>query len=308
MKKLLTALMILAVNSLFAQQEALFSQYMFNKLTINPGYAGSHDKFAADVVYRYQWVQMDGAPKTLTASLHTPFPKFPQHSMGLYISNDKIGPMNYTEALATYAYRIIFPKSKLSFGIQAGIKNNGILWDDFRAYDEDDPFLINKNQVDNKTIFDANFGIYYYTENFYAGLSSQQLLQNQSLLVTDSLGNTQFAKLSAHFFGMTGFAIPLGESLVFLPSFLLKSVKNATPQLDLNASLQITDAFLIGLSYRTVEALSVITEVKLSQNIFLGLSYDVWLNKLKTYNKGSYEIRLSYEINSGKRMLSPRYF
>jgi len=305
MKKLLTTWMILMASSLFAQQEALFSQYMFNKLAINPGYAGSREFPTVDLLYRYQWVNMDGAPKTITASIDSPLNN-PHQAYGLYVSNDKIGPLSFTGGMVSYAYRIIFPKGKLSFGLQAGIKDNGIVWNDFKAYDETDPFLTNR--LKKKIIPDANFGIYYYSEKFYAGISSHQLLQNQALVSRDSLGNIQFSKLFAHFYIMSGIAVPLGDNLVFRPSVLAKFVKNAPPQLDLNASFLLANTLWLGASYRTVKAFSLIAEISITHNLRFGYSYDTWLNPLRTYNKGSHEIRLTYEINTNKRLLTPRYF
>jgi type IX secretion system PorP/SprF family membrane protein len=305
MKKLLTALLILIATSLFAQQDALFSQYMFNKLAVNPAYAGSRELLTADVLYRYQWVNIAGAPKTISASIHSPLVN-PHLALGFNMYNDQIGPLSYTGAMATFAYRIIFPKGKLSFGIQAGVKNNGITFADLKSYDETDPFLIYK--VQKKVVPDANFGIYYYSTNFYAGFSSRQLLQNQSLVVEDSAGNTQFTKLLTHFYGMTGVAIPMGENVVFRPSLLAKFVKNTPPQLDLNASFLFVNTLWLGASYRTERAISLITEVNIAQNLRIGYSFDIWLNELKAYNKGSHEIRLSYDFNVNRRMLTPRYF
>lgn len=305
MKKLLTVLSILLATSVFAQQDPLFSQYMFNKLAVNPGYAGSRELLTADILYRNQWVNIDGAPKTISASIHTPLNN-PKLALGFNLTNDAIGPMSYTNAMATFAYRIIFPKGKLSFGLQAGIKNNGIVWNKINSHDQEDPFLIYK--VNKKIIPDANFGIYYYTAKFYAGISSHQLLQNQSMVVEDTLGNTQFTKLLTHFYGMTGIAIPMGDNVVFRPSIMAKFVKNAPPQLDLNASFLFANTLWLGASYRTEKAVSLITEINIAQNLRLGYSYDIWLNELKSFNKGSHEIRLSYDFNINKRMLTPRYF
>ena len=127
-------------------------------------------------------------------------------------------------------------------------------------------------------------------------------------LVKDSSGNTQFSKLLTHFYGMAGVAIPMGENVVFRPSFLAKYVTNAPPQLDINASFLFANTLWLGASYRTEKAVSFITEINIAQNFRIGYSYDIWLNGLKAYNKGSHEIRLSFDINVGKRILSPRYF
>ena len=305
MKKLFTALMILTSTSLLAQQDPIYSQYMFNKLAVNPGYAGSRELLTADILYRYQWKNIEGAPKTFSASLHSPLNN-PHLALGAYVYNDQIGPLKSTGALASFAYRVIFPKSKLSFGLQAGFKNNGIVMSQLKSYDEQDPMMY--SNIQQKITPDANFGVYYYSERFYAGLSSLHLLQNQSLMVQDSAGNSQFTKLVSHFYGMTGAAFPLGDKVVFRPSLLAKFVQNAPPQVDLNASFLFVNTLWLGISYRTEKAISFITEVNIAQNFRVGYSYDIWLNELKVYNKGSHEIRLSYDFNVGKRVLSPRYF
>ena len=308
MKKLFTTILLLiSAGVLFAQQDALFSQYMFNKLSVNPGYAGSRDLLSADLIYRYQWVNIDGAPKTVSASLHSPLNN-PHLALGMNITNDKIGPTSNTSAMATCAYRILFPKSKLSFGIQAGVKSCDFVWNDIVSNDENDPFLVYRDQLQKKIVPDANFGVYYYSEKFYAGLSSRQLLQNQTLVFTDTTGKSQFTKLLSHFYGMAGAAIPLSENVVFRPSFLAKYVKNAPPQFDINASFLFANTLWLGASYRTEKAVSFITEINIAQNLRIGYSYDIWLNELKVYNKGSHEIRMSFDFNVAKRILTPRYF
>jgi type IX secretion system PorP/SprF family membrane protein len=167
---------------------------------------------------------------------------------------------------------------------------------------------VNQLQLQKEWVPDANFGIYYYSDKFYAGVSSKQLLQNESAVIKDNAGNSQFTKLMRHFYAMTGVAIPLSEAVVFRPSLLAKFVPNAPPQLDLNASFLINNTLWLGASYRTEKALSLITEINIAQNFRLGYSYDIWLNELKEYNKGSHEIRLSYDLNVNKRLLTPRYF
>jgi len=278
---------------------------MFNKLAVNPGYAGSREVLTTDLIYRNQWVNIDGAPKTISASFHSPLNN-PHLALGAHVINDRLGAMSGTSAMATFAYKIIFPKGKLSFGIQAGVKSTGIDWNKINAHDTDDPFLINKAK--NTVVPDANFGIYYYTQKFFVGFSSHQLLQNQTLVIKDSEGNMQASKLLTHFYGMTGVAIPLGDNVVFRPSMLAKYVKNAPPQLDLNASFLFVNRLWLGASYRTENAVSIMTEINIAENFRIGYSYDIWFNELKASNQGSHEIRLSYDFNVKRRMLTPRYF
>ncbi|HOW30756.1 MAG TPA: type IX secretion system membrane protein PorP/SprF [Bacteroidales bacterium] len=305
MKKLFIVSLVLISSSLFAQQDPLFSQYMFNKLAVNPGYAGTHLALSADVINRWQWVGIDGAPKTLSASVHMPM-RNPRLGIGFNIYNDKLGPSINQGGLATFAYKLIFPKSVLSFGLQAGIKYMDIDWSVIDVIDNEDISLI--GLATKKVVPDANFGIYYYTKNYYVGLSSKQLLQNQ-MAVVNKEDKSQFTHLLRHFYGMAGAAFPITEGVVFRPSMLVKFVQNAPPQLDVNCSFLLANTIWVGASYRTEKAVSVMAELKVTKTIRIGYSYDMWFNALQEANRGSHEIRLGIDLESlTNRMLSPRYF
>lgn len=303
--KTLATLLVFAAVQLSAQQDPLFSQYMFNKLAVNPAYAGSRDVLTLDALYRYQWVNIDGGPQTFSASLHTPTRN--EHiGLGVNVYHDAIGPTVNQGAMASFSYRILFPQSKLSFGISAGVKYSDVLWSRITTLQGEDPLL--QAPLKNKAVPDASFGIYYYSKKYYVGFSSKQLFQNQMGVVTVK-GEQQFTKLLRHFYGMAGAAFPVSDELVFRPSVLVKFVQNAPPQMDLNASFMIANTFWVGASYRTEKAMSFMTEFNLSESLRLGYSYDYWFNELQTCNKGSHEIRLSFDFDIfQKRMVSPRYF
>ncbi len=304
MKKLILIIVLFTSLSGFAQQDALYSQYMFNKLTINAGYAGSREAFSADLVYRYQWVGIQGAPKTVSLSMHSPMRN--EHlALGGYIYSDQIGPTVDQGALLTYAYRIILPKGKLSFGIQAGIKYNSIDWNMIKL---EDPDFVFQGEPKNKLIPDANVGIYYYTNRMFAGISSKQLLQNEFGMVTVG-GQKTYSKLLRHFYGMAGVAVPVSDMVIFRPSVLVKYVPNAPWQMDLNASFLFNDLFWLGMTYRTDGDLVFLTEIKINRKYRIGYSYDVNVKDRIHYNSGSHEIRLGIDLDLLKnRMYSPRYF
>ncbi|MBK7174965.1 MAG: type IX secretion system membrane protein PorP/SprF [Bacteroidales bacterium] len=305
MKKILPLVLMLITGTLQAQQDPLFSQYMFNKLAVNPAYAGSRDALTVDAIYRYQWVSMSGGPQTFSASVHAPLVN-PHIGLGFNMYNDVIGATVNQGALATFAYRLIFPESKLSFGVQAGVKYSDILWSRINPYDTEDPLY--RAEMRNKAVADANFGIYYYSSRYYLGLSSKQLLQNQMGIVTIN-GKDQFTKLLRHFYGMAGAALPISDEIVFRPSILAKFVQNAPPQIDLNLSLLFAEKIWIGASYRSEKAVSFMTEFNVSRKMRIGYAYDIWFNELQAYNKGSHEIRLGFDFDLFRsRMMTPRYF
>jgi type IX secretion system PorP/SprF family membrane protein len=304
MKKLIIILALISGSAAMAQQDALFSQYMFNKLIMNAGYTGSREVMSADLTDRYQWVGFEGAPKTLTLSVHTPLRN--EHiGVGFYLYRDELGPTVDQGFMASYAYRVSLPKGKLSFGIQAGIKYYNIDWEKIQTENPDYMF---QGTQENKITPDANFGIYYYTNRMYAGLSSKQLLQNEYGVVKID-GKTAYSKLVRHFYGMAGIIIPVSDNVLFRPSTLIKYVKNAPLQADLSASFLINKLFWVGMTYRTESALVFMTEFNVGKNLRIGYSYDVYLNQLVHYNQGSHEIRLGFDFDLFKnRMLTPRYF
>lgn len=293
MKRLLFMLLLAyAVNAVYSQQVPLLTQFMFNKLAFNPACAGSREVLTIDATYRNQWTGVEGAPKTMNFSIHAPM-RDPHIGLGMYLYNYNIGAAVDQGAMATFAYRIQFPNGKLSFGLQAGLKYYDVDWTKIITLDPGDPKLT--GQIKQKMQPDANFGIYYYSDQFYVGISSKQLLQNQVTLVQN--GNSEiFNKLVRHFYGMTGINLPINDQILFCPSLLFKYVGNAPSQIDVNASFMFGDTFLVGASYRTEKTISILTEIKLTSNLRLGYAYDIWFNEIQNYSKGSHEIRLSLDF------------
>ena len=291
-----------------AQQDPLFTQYIYNKLAFNPGYAGSNGQFSMDLISRFQWIGIDGAPKTISFSAHTPLRN--QHiGLGFYAYRDELGPSVDYGAMAAFSYRILFPATTLCFGIQAGFKYMDIDWSLLNPKDAGDQAL--SDQVKNKMVPDIDFGIYYYGKRFYTGISAKHLLQNQIVVSSAPPDDqTSFTKLIRNFYGMAGGAVPLSTNLVFMPSILVKYIKDAPFQADLTACFLIRDILTLGASYRTGNALALMTGVTIAQALTIGYSYDIWFNTLKAYNAGSHEIRIGYgfDLFNKNRMLTPRYF
>lgn len=316
MKKLIFIfIMGLFCVELYSQQDPLFSQYMFNKLALNPGYAGSREAISGDIIYRNQWVGISGAPKTFSLSVHSPLRN--EHlAVGITAYNDRLGAeISNTGVLGTLAYRVIFPESKLSFGLQGGFKYSNIDWSLINAKD---PYDLLANPEKQKLVPDVNFGIYYYSTHFYAGFASKHLLQNQTVVIKDAKGENEITKLFAHFYFMGGYVMRINDDLYFRPSGFVKFVKNAPAQMDLNASFLIADRFWLGTSYRTSlgkmsyenqNALSFLTEINITNNWRIGYSYDMWLNELKSFNKGSHEIRIGFDFDIIQTIMrNPRFF
>lgn len=304
MKKILLAFALLLNFSAFAQQDALFSQYMFNKLLVNPAYAGSRGVFTVDLLQRFQWVSIEGAPRTTSLAFHTLL-KNEKVGLGGYVYRDELGPSIDQGVMATYSYRIRTNNGWFSFGIQGGFKYFDFNWNIINTQYPDHMF----DPQDVRRIYpDANLGIYYQSRRFFAGLSSKQLLENEYGVVKVN-NKSSFSVLARHFYGMAGWAVPLNDKMTFRPSVLGKFVKNAPVQMDFNASFLFNDIFWFGASFRTEKAVVFLTEFQITKAIRLGYSFDLYLNELQLHNKGSHEFRLGFDLFRNKeRMKTPRYF
>jgi type IX secretion system PorP/SprF family membrane protein len=304
MKNIFLLILLLSGTTAFAQQNALFSQYKFNKLLINPAYAGNSKVLTFDLLNRYQWVGIDGAPRTFTFSGHSPI-RNPHVGLGFYVYSDVVGPSSDQGIMGTYAYRIRMQKGTLAFGLHAGFSHIAIDWD---KLDVEDPAINIQGQGRNRFMPDASFGVFYSSSRFYGGFSSTQLLQNEYGM-TFKNGSSSYSRLMRHFYVMAGYAFPVSENLAFRPSALIKYVEHAPIQMELDASFLINNTLWLGAAYRSKEAVVLLAEFNIGHNLRIGYSYDIWMNDLMGYNKGSHEIHIGYDINLlNGRLLNPRYF
>jgi type IX secretion system PorP/SprF family membrane protein len=303
MKKLFViGLLLLTSSGAFSQQDAIYSQYMFNPFAINPAYAGSRQSISTVMLFRNQWLGIEGAPQTATVAAHAPF-KGRNFALGLNLSSEKIGPGTNGTAQFTYAYHLKMAKGKLSFGLRAGIYSVSLDRNLLNYNDPNDRFDVG-GQI-NESTFNADFGMYYYTNNFYAGLSTTHL-GGQTIPFDDGTVVTNF-NLKQHYMFATGAAIELDRT-VFKPSILVKYVATAPVNVDINASFLFNKMFWLGASYRTEGSVVLITEYNVTDFMRIGYSYDVILNALKRFNRGTHELFIGFDFDVTKtKVISPRY-
>jgi type IX secretion system PorP/SprF family membrane protein len=300
--------------SAFAQQDAGFSMYFFNPVYINPGYAGSRGLLSGTIVHRSQWIDMPGAPVTQSLSIHSAVPNT-NVGLGLQVYNDNAGPLKNTGISLTYAYHLpVGEKSKLSFGLTGMINNIRVGWDQINIDDKNDLAFV--SNAASSWVPDASLGLYYYKERFYAGLSVNHLLQSRFNLATAPDAN--LAKFYRQYYLTSGIVIPLTKDLDFRPSVLLKYVHSAPVVGEIDASLIIFKKLFIGAGFRTNNRLNIsgtdnmlvgIMEVEITDFLRLGYSYDYYLNRNGSYNSGTHEFMLGFDISGIKTKLSsPRFF
>jgi type IX secretion system PorP/SprF family membrane protein len=311
MKRLLKILFVAiliasAGESALAQQDAMYSQYMFNTLAINPAYAGSRNVVSAAALYRSQWVGIPGAPKTATFTIDAPIDN-KKIGLGLQVFNDRIGISNTSGAFLSYAFRIRMDQGTLSFGIQGGASQYKADFTQVDLGSNPAPDLAFFNNV-NKWLVNFGAGVYYNTDNFYIGLSSPQLLNNKLTNFTVT-NNNSYTGQQMHFFLASGCVFELNDDMHFKPSVLIKEVGGAPIEADLTATMWFKDVFSVGVQYRTEADITGLVEFQVSPQIRIGYSYDHSTSNLVQYNSGSHEIMLRYEFGFSKsKTLSPRYF
>ncbi|MGE0562069.1 MAG: type IX secretion system membrane protein PorP/SprF [Flavobacteriales bacterium] len=307
MKKYLFILIILSTIKGFAQQDPIYSLYMFNPLGVNPGYAGSREMLSGVLVHRSQWVGLEGAPVTQTFAINSPL-KNKIMGLGLNVTNDKIGPKNILTATAAYAYRIKIGSGRLAFGLRAGIQNYNYNWSKIDYKDTEDQ--IPTTAVGSFIIPTFDFGMYYNTNTFYAGIALDHLNQAQYSF-TKAMTNTENgAKVYSHITGTVGKAFVLNDKLVLKTSALIRGDGQRNGNIDLNTSVVINKTVQFGVTLTTRKSIIILAEYNINKYFRMGYAYDHNFSALtKTTGSGSHEIFIGYDLDLFKsKVISPRYF
>jgi type IX secretion system PorP/SprF family membrane protein len=285
----------------FAQQDAQYSQYMFDQLALNPAYAGSRDVLNAALLVRDQWTGIDGAPKTAVLTLQGPL-KSKRVGLGLQIISDNIGPKSVTGALASYSYRLPLGNGKLAMGLRGGIYNYNYDWSKIEYRDPNEKYLKASEQYMVPT---ADAGVYYHTHRWYAGLSASHLIHSRITDVQNAYGKN--AELYTHYFANFGIAFQLSESVVFNPTCLVKITNNVPPSADLNLNFLFDQKLWLGVSLRKNYGIVFLAQYNIIDNFKIGYAYDLGFNDLGR-NHGTHELMLQYDFNIFQsRIVSPRY-
>lgn len=302
-KILIFSFVFLTFSQAKSQQDALYSQYMFNPFAINPAYAGSRDALSGVLLFRRQWIGIEGAPATQTFSLHGPIANG-KMALGINLMNDVVGPTQNTGLLLTYSYILKLKKAKLAFALRGGSFNSRFNNNLLSFTDGSDRF--NNVGIVSSRVPTVDFGTYLYSTNMYAGFSVNHLMENQ--IKYETLPSDAFVVLKRHYTLSGGWAIPINDKSVFKPSTIIRYVANAPLSYDLNASILFNKIFWLGLSYRSSKSAVLLLEFNIKEFLRIGYSYDRTFTALRRFNSGSHEIMLGFDLNLKKtKSLSPRY-
>lgn len=297
------------------QQDAQFTQFMFNKLTFNPAYSGSNHVPCLSVVHRRQWVGLDGAPVTSAINFNAPLNEN-RVGMGLTLIHDKIGPTRSTTASMAYAYRIPLKKGTLSLGLQMNLRQYRVTWQNEIALHVGDNLIVEAEK--SKILPNAGVGLYYETDNFFIGASAPHIIQGDLSLLRESISRSDLEAIeNQHFYGMVGLLFELNREVKFKPAAMVKYVLNAPIDFDLNGTFIFYDKLWAGLSYRwggsTVrgfgESVDLLLQFQVTHSLRLGIAYDYTLSELQDYSSGTFEFYAHYCLFKGQeRVANPRFF
>ncbi len=339
MRKLLTIIIVLLATFHVsqAQQDAMFTKYMFNTLSYNPAYAGTRGYLSMGALHRTQWWGIEGAPHSQSVWVHTPMKG--NIGVGLNIINDNIGPTNAITANLDYSYMIrLGGDHKLSVGLQGGVTNWRADWDKLSYEVEGDEAYM--DGTPSYWLPNFGLGLYYYVQDkFYVGVGVPHIIENDMRRSTDNMDvTTEFwAKQYRHYYFSAGGAIPLDKNkdFVFRPMALVKTVGllsrfkgddspyngiGAPTEFDIDLSVFFYKTFWLGASFRSsVEAFmgdsssfdsaDIWVQYYFSKGLRVGAAYDYTLTKLQQPAQGSFEVMVGYDFNfQGKKIVTPRYF
>ena len=304
MLRLLTLLLLSFIfSSLFGQQQATFSQYMFNGLAINPAYAGSQEVMSMTALARYQSLGVPGAPNTQSFSAHSPLLNN-RAAVGLLVVHDNIGVIDQLGINAIYAYRIHFDEKRtLSFGIQGGVSIYDANYTELELPPGVSDPAFNEDVKSTRPNF--GFGVYYSSDVFYAGASIPQLVNNVFERGSDL--NTVVTDNPIIITG--GYVFTLSRTFKLKPSTLLKLVDFVPVEYDLNLNLLIDEVLWVGASIRTFNAIDLIVDMQLTNQLRFGYSYAITSNSFNQVDLGSHEFMINYRFKFPKdRVITPRHF
>jgi len=302
-----------------AQKEPQYTQYMYNIGSFNPAYVGTVETPELVALYRAQWIDIPGAPRTIRFGTNLPFSN-EKMGLGINIVNDQLGPLSQTYADVSYSYQVkVSQKTKLSFGIDAGGSFLNVDFNKGTFENPGEPLALERINNFYPTV---GAGTFLYGADWYLGASIPNFLTEG--IYNDEVATVVEDKLQFNFIG--GYVFKLSDGLKFKPAFLINSLSGAPLNINLSTNFLISDVFTAGISYRVENAFSGLAGFQISNSTFLGYSYDYNTNPLGEFNQGSHEIVLKFYLgrdgsNSGskkdksgnakgktKQIDSPRFF
>ena len=282
----------IGVNVL-SQQLPLGSQYYVNMYSFNPAEVGT-SSLQSFFSHRNQFAGITGGPQTTYLSVDGPT-KYDKIGLGFMAMSDRTDILSKNTFVVSYSYKLKFGQNHgLNFGLNLGILNNSIAFDEAIIIDEDDALVSNSSR--SKTGFTSDFGLLYKIKELQIGVSVPQIFSNSNLYI-NTLGEKFSFTSSRHYRASLKYTFFLNESknLSIYPLLAARFVNGAPFQYDANVVVDFKKIGWIGMTYHSNYAFSSSVGLRY-QNMIIGYVYDFPIGNLNQFTKGSHEFILGYRF------------
>lgn len=289
MKKFTIFFFVLIATTSFAQQDPLYSQYLFNPMVLNPAYAGLNNRFNGSVGYRTQWTGLEGQPQTMNASIHSSLVGN-KVGAGLLVMNDRIGNLTTTEINAAFSYKLEMENNTFSFGMQTGVQNFNSDNAGVNPYDKTDDLFLNGERG---TRFNVGAGAILKSEKYFIGLSVPRLLPT-----TFKSGDLETELYNQTFYAMAAYIFYVNEHIRLKPAALLRTVKGAPAAVDISFNLNLNSIHTLGVFTRNFGTYGVLLQTLLKEQYRLGYAFELPTNKSVGAQFTTHEIALGIQLSA----------
>ncbi len=293
---------LLASIAVSAQQLPLGSHYFMNPFMLNSAFTGANDNMNVFLTHRSQFSGISGSPQTTYLTFDAPT-SMKGIGLGLKAYSDVTSIISRTGVSGNYSYALnLGSDRKLTFGMSAGVIDNTINYDQAIARDINDPTIL--SQKIHRTVFSADFGVAYHWKQLEVGIAIPQLLGNQTRFRSAN-GATSYFDMQQHFVGTAKYVFEIKKikGLTAYPMLLVRGVKGAPVQYDMNAVLDWKQWGWMAITYRSNYAVGMSAGVRFKQ-ISAGYSHDFGVSKIRSYTGSTNEFMLSYQFgNDTKKRL-----
>lgn len=302
---LMTLLLLLLCQKSWSQQEAepVYSQYMNNLMSVNPAYTAVRGVGSVSGIFRNQWVNLKGSPTTTSLTFSMPIDSL-HMGLGVDFLDDKTGALSTTGLFFNYSYRIQATESSMiSFGLKAGVNYlRGDLTELYR-HDPDDQYIIEYGDI-NRPLFNTGVGVFWYSKDFYFGLSVPRLIENRYVKNVSIVEANSREK--QHYFLHGAYMMNLSPTVSFKPGLTTIMTAGAPITADFDFSFMFYEKIWFGMVYRISDALGAYAQFQY-QNMKVGFSYDYSHTRLREFQNGTFEVMLRFDFKTQEHQLFPHF-
>ena len=291
-----------------AQQDPIFTQYMYNGQVLNPAYAGIWEKAGFTALVREQWAGINRAPLTESISIHSPLNN-ESVGVGLNIINDTYAREKRLSILADYAYEVnLTPWRRLRFGVKFGFTNYKNPLSEYQLYPDGEYDPVFAQDIDLKFLPNFGVGAFLYEDNFYVGLAIPKLVENDFSINYQNY-STQSEIRTLYLNGGYVFFLDPMSRIIFKPTLLVRANLDMPVQVDLSANILLYEKLWFGLVWRSRNAVCVTSQWLINKNLRLGFAMDLTYTDIFPYQGGTYEFTLGWDMDFfGRSYVRAKYF